>query len=66
MIHSRIWNQRVGYLSEIIGPNQASVFPVYAICFIETVHDKWCLDKSGKQTENGLARSSVKNGLNSV
>ena len=29
-----------------------SAFPVYAICFIEVVHDKWCLVKSVEQTEN--------------
>ena len=28
-------------------------FLVYAICFYETVHDKWCLHKSIQQTENG-------------
>ena len=42
-----------------------SAFPVYAICFIEVVHDKWCLDKSVEQTENAwLKRGIVKRGLN--
>ena len=43
-----------------------TVFPVYAICFIEIVHDKWCVGKSGGQTEKGLGCSFVKHRLNSV
>ena len=39
----------VGYFKKI------NAFPVDAICFHETVHDKWCLHKSVPQTENGLA-----------
>ena len=42
-----------------------SAFPVYAICFIEVVRDKWCLDKSVEQTENAwLKRGIFKFGLN--
>ena len=41
-------------------------FPVFAICFIEILHDKWCLDKSVGQTENGLEGGFVKHALNSV
>ena len=42
-----------------------SAFPVYAICFIEVVHDKWCLVKSVEQSENAwLKRGIVKRGLN--
>ena len=29
-------------------------FLVNLKCFIEIVHDKWCLDESVGQTENGL------------
>ena len=39
---------------------------VYSICFHETVHNKWCLRKSVRQTENGLERSFVKQWLNPV
>ena len=45
---------------------ETNAFPVYAICFNETVHDKWCLHKSDWQTENGLELGFVKLGLNSV
>ena len=38
----------------------------YAICFHETVNDKWCLHKSVRQTQNGLERGFAKHGLNSV
>ena len=38
----------------------------YAICFHETVNDKWCLHKSVRQTQNGLERGFAKRGLNSV
>ena len=34
-------------------------FLVYNIRFNETVHLKWCLDKSVCQTENGLGRGFV-------
>ena len=36
-----------------------SALPVYAKCFI---YDKWCLNKSVGQTENGLERGFVKHG----
>ena len=36
------------------------------ICFNETAHDKWCLDKSVEQTENDFERGFVKNWLNSA
>ena len=36
------------------------------VCFIEIVHDKWCLDKSVGENENGLERGFVKRGLSSV
>ena len=41
-------------------------FPVFGICFIEILHDKWCSDKSVGQTENGLEGGFVIHGLNSV
>ena len=41
---------------------ETCAFPVYAICFIEIAHDKWCLDKSAGQTENGLEHN-FSNGL---
>ena len=43
-----------------------NAFLVYTICFNETVHDNWCLDKSVRQTENDLERGFVKHWLNSV
>ena len=39
---------------------------VYFICFHETVHNKWCLHKSVRQTQNGLERRCVKHWLNPV
>ena len=33
--------------------------------FIQIVHERWCLDESVGQTENGLERGFVKHGLNS-
>ena len=39
---------------------------VYFICFHETVHNKWCLHKSDRQTENGLERRFVKHWLKPV
>ena len=39
---------------------------VYFICFHETVHNKWCLHISVRQTENGLERGFVKHWLNPV
>ena len=35
------------------------------MCFNETVHDKWCLHKSVRRTENGLERGFVKHWVNS-
>ena len=34
-----------------------NVSPVYTVCFHQKFHDKCCLDKSIKQTENGLDTS---------
>ena len=39
----------MGYLRR-----HSDAFLVYAKCLHETVHDKWCLQKSVRQTENGL------------
>ena len=39
---------------------------VNAVCVIEIFHDKWCLDKSIGQTENGSELGFLKHGLNSV
>ena len=33
---------------------KANAFLVYAKYFHEIVHDKWCLGKNVRQTENGL------------
>ena len=41
--------------------SETNAFPVYAMCYHETVHDKSVL-----QTENGLERGFVKQWLNSV
>ena len=43
-----------------------NAFLVSTICFNETVHDKWCLDKIVRQTENDLEPGFVKHWLNSV
>ena len=45
---------------------RTNAFLVYALCFHEIVHDKWCLYKSVRQTENDLERGFVKHQLNSV
>lgn len=51
---------------KIIAFQSASIV-VYTMCFIETVHDKECMDKSVEQTEHDLERAGfVKNWLNSV
>ena len=50
----------VGYFKK------TNAFLVYSICFHETVHNKWCLHKSVRQTENGLERGFVKHWLNPV
>ena len=42
-----------------------SAFLVYAICFSETVDDKWCLHKTVRQTESSLEGGIVKHWLNS-
>ena len=39
----------MGYLRR-----HSDAFLVYGKCLRETVHDKWCLPKSVRQTENGL------------
>ena len=39
---------------------RTNAFLGYTICFHEIVHDKWCLHKSVRQTENGLERGFVK------
>ena len=48
----------VGYFEKI------NAFLVCTICFFETVHYEWSLDKSFRQTENDLERSFVKHCLN--
>ena len=42
-----------------------NAFLVYAVCFHETVRDKWCL-QSIQQTKNVLEYSFLKHWLNSV
>ena len=37
---------------------------VYSKSFHETVHNKWCLHKTIRQTENGLEHGFVKHWLN--
>ena len=39
---------------------QTNVFLVYVICFNETVDEKWCLNKTVRQSENDLERGFVK------
>ena len=41
-------------------------FSSLLLCFIEIAHDKWCLDKSAGQTENGMEQGFVKHRLKSV
>ena len=43
-----------------------NIFLVYAICFYETVGDKWCLHKTVQETENGLERGFAKHWPNFV
>ena len=50
----------MGHLKKI------NAFLDYTIRLNETVHKKWCLDKSVGQTENDLERGFVKQWLNSV
>ena len=33
-----------------------NTFLVYSVCFYNTVHSKWCLDKTVGQMKNGLER----------
>ena len=54
-------------ISSLVGYfKKANAFLVYTICFNDSVHDKWCLDKSVEQTESDLERGFVKHWLNSV
>ena len=39
---------------------KTNTFLVCAICFHDTVHNKWCFHKSVQQTENGLEQGFVK------
>ena len=55
------------YISSLVGQfKKVNAFLIYSICFNETVHDKWCLDKSDGQNENDLEHGFVKHWLNSV
>ena len=47
-------------------PKKISASLVDLKCFIEIVYDKWCLDESVGQTENGLEGDFVEYGLKSV
>ena len=42
---------------------KTNAFLVYTKFLHETVHGKWCLRKSVRQTENGLERSLLNAGL---
>ena len=42
------------------------LFQSSMLCFIKIAHDKWCLDKSVGQTENGMEHGFVKHRLKSV
>ena len=54
-------------ISSVLGYfKRTNAFLVYSICFHKTVHDKWCLYKSVRITENDLERGFVKQWLNSV
>ena len=45
---------------------KTNAFQVYAICSNETLHEKWCLHKSVRQSENDSERSFVEHWLNSA
>ena len=54
-------------ISSLVGSfKKTNALLVKLICSNETVHVKWCLHKSVRQTENGLKRVFVKHWLNSV
>ena len=54
-------------ISSLMGSfKKINAFLVHLICSNETVHVKWCLHKSVRQTKNGLKRVSVKHWLNCV
>ena len=42
------------------------LFQSSMLCFIKIAHDKWCLDKSVGQSENGMEHGFVKHRLKSV
>ena len=50
----------VGYFKKI------NTFLVYSVCFHKAVHNKWCLDKTVGQIENGLEGGFVKHWLNYI
>ena len=54
-------------VSSLVGSfKKINAFLVHLICSNETVHVKWCLHKSVRQTKNGLKRVFVKHWLNCV
>ena len=54
-------------ISSLLGSfKKTNAFLVYLIRSNETVHDKWRLHKSVRQTESGLKRGFVKHWLNFV
>ena len=54
-------------VSSLVGSfKKINAFLVHLICSNETVHVKWCLHKSVRQTKNGLKPVSVKHWLNCV
>ena len=54
-------------ISSLVGSfKKTNALLVQFICSNETLHVKWCLHTSIRQTENGLKRVFVKHWLNSV
>ena len=41
-----------------------NTFLAHSLCFYKTVHNKWCLDRTFRQIENGFERGFVKHWLN--
>ena len=61
---TNLWTSRSSFVVGFF--KRVNALLVYFICFHKTFHNKWCLDKTIGQIENGLERGSVKHWLNYV
>ena len=60
-IMSRLDKSLILQISSLLGYfKKINAFLVYSICLHKTFHNKWCLDKTVGQIENGLERGFVK------